>query len=171
MRARSVIIASVVVASESVLLDSAAQSGASGLSAAAIISCPLAMQRAFGRAIGAASSSRRTCSRCPTRSSRRGYLFVPEIIHASPLRVGQPSLPSRVALRSSRRACVTGTRIEYSCAARFTGACCMETDQFLFMDSVTTNIERPNHMLQRTRPSHRCCNPRVPRAGSLSLGR
>ena len=30
---------------------------------------------------------------------------------------------------------------------------------------------RPNHALQRTRPSHHGCNPRVPRAGSLSLGR
>jgi hypothetical protein len=30
---------------------------------------------------------------------------------------------------------------------------------------------RPNHALQRTRPSRHCCNPRVPCAGSLSLGR
>jgi len=29
----------------------------------------------------------------------------------------------------------------------------------------------PNHALQRTRPSHHCCNRGVPRAGSLSLGR
>ena len=29
----------------------------------------------------------------------------------------------------------------------------------------------PNHALQRTRPSRCGCNPRVPRAGSLSLGR
>ena len=29
----------------------------------------------------------------------------------------------------------------------------------------------PNHALQRTRPSRSGCNPRVPRAGSLSLGR
>src|SRR5438067_12562861 len=28
----------------------------------------------------------------------------------------------------------------------------------------------PNHALQRTRPSRSGCNPRVPRAGSLSLG-
>jgi hypothetical protein len=28
-----------------------------------------------------------------------------------------------------------------------------------------------NHALQRTRPSRSGCNPRVPRAGSLSLGR
>ena len=28
-----------------------------------------------------------------------------------------------------------------------------------------------NHALQRTRPSHHCCNRGVPRAGSLSLGR
>ena len=28
-----------------------------------------------------------------------------------------------------------------------------------------------NHALQRTRPSRPGCNPRVPRAGSLSLGR
>jgi hypothetical protein len=31
--------------------------------------------------------------------------------------------------------------------------------------------QRPNHALQRTRPSHHCCNRGVPRAGSLSLGR
>ena len=31
--------------------------------------------------------------------------------------------------------------------------------------------ERSNHALQRTRPSHHCCNRGVPRAGSLSLGR
>ena len=31
--------------------------------------------------------------------------------------------------------------------------------------------QRPNHALQRTRPSRSGCNPRVPRAGSLSLGR
>ena len=30
---------------------------------------------------------------------------------------------------------------------------------------------RPNLSLQRTRPSRSGCNPRVPRAGSLSLGR
>ena len=30
---------------------------------------------------------------------------------------------------------------------------------------------RPNHALQRTRPSRHCCNPCVPWAGSLSLGR
>ena len=30
---------------------------------------------------------------------------------------------------------------------------------------------RPNHALQRTRPSRPGCNRRVPRAGSLSLGR
>jgi len=29
----------------------------------------------------------------------------------------------------------------------------METDQFLFMDSVTTNLERPNHTTQRMRAS------------------
>jgi hypothetical protein len=29
----------------------------------------------------------------------------------------------------------------------------------------------PNNALQRTRPSRCGCNPRVPRAGSLSLGR
>jgi hypothetical protein len=29
----------------------------------------------------------------------------------------------------------------------------------------------PNHALQRTRPSHHCCNRGVPWAGSLSLGR
>ena len=29
----------------------------------------------------------------------------------------------------------------------------------------------PNHALQRTRPVRSGCNPRVPRAGSLSLGR
>ena len=28
----------------------------------------------------------------------------------------------------------------------------------------------PNHALQRTRPSHHCCNRGVSRAGSLSLG-
>src|SRR6266567_6158642 len=28
--------------------------------------------------------------------------------------------------------------------------------------------KRPNHALQRTRPSHHCCNPRVSWAGSLS---
>lgn len=28
---------------------------------------------------------------------------------------------------------------------------------------------RPNPALQRTRPSHHCCNPRLSRAGSLSL--
>ena len=32
-------------------------------------------------------------------------------------------------------------------------------------------LTRPNHALQRTRPSRSGCNPRVPRAGSLSLGR
>ena len=31
--------------------------------------------------------------------------------------------------------------------------------------------QRPNHALQRTRPSRSGCNPRVPWAGSLSLGR
>jgi hypothetical protein len=30
---------------------------------------------------------------------------------------------------------------------------------------------RPNHALQRTRPSHHCCNRGIPWAGSLSLGR
>src|SRR5205823_14617274 len=34
--------------------------------------------------------------------------------------------------------------------------------------AVTT---RPNHALQRTRPSRHCCNPRASWAGSLSLGR
>ena len=29
----------------------------------------------------------------------------------------------------------------------------------------------PNHALQRTRPSRSGCHPRLPRAGSLSLGR
>jgi hypothetical protein len=29
----------------------------------------------------------------------------------------------------------------------------------------------PNHALQRTRLVRYCCNPCVPRAGSLSLGR
>ena len=29
----------------------------------------------------------------------------------------------------------------------------------------------PNHTLQRTRPSRWGCNPRVPRVGSLNLGR
>jgi hypothetical protein len=29
----------------------------------------------------------------------------------------------------------------------------------------------PNHALQRSRPSRRGCNPRVPRARSLSWGR
>ena len=47
----------------------------------------------------------------------------------------------------------------------------METDQFLFMDSATTNIERPNHALQRTRRERRGCNRCVPCAGSLSLRR
>jgi len=32
------------------------------------------------------------------------------------------------------------------------------------------NPETPNQVLQRTRPSRRGCNPRVPRAGSLSAG-
>jgi len=35
-------------------------------------------------------------------------------------------------------------------------------------DSMTT---RPNQALQRTRLGHRGCNPPIPRAGSLSLGR
>ena len=35
----------------------------------------------------------------------------------------------------------------------------------------STDTQRPNHALQRTRPSHYCCNPRAPQAGSLSLGR
>ena len=30
--------------------------------------------------------------------------------------------------------------------------------------------QRPNHALQRTRPSRSGCNPRVPRAGPLKLG-
>jgi hypothetical protein len=33
------------------------------------------------------------------------------------------------------------------------------------------STQRPNHALQRTRPSRSGCNPRVSRAGSLSLGR
>ena len=32
-------------------------------------------------------------------------------------------------------------------------------------------MKSPNHALQRTRPSHHCCNPCLPPAGSLSLGR
>jgi hypothetical protein len=32
-------------------------------------------------------------------------------------------------------------------------------------------LKRPNHALQRTRPSHHCCHRSVPCAGSLSLGR
>ena len=36
----------------------------------------------------------------------------------------------------------------------------------MFIDDMTAN-----HALQRTRPSHYCCNRGVPRAGSLSLGR
>ena len=32
-------------------------------------------------------------------------------------------------------------------------------------------VNAPNHALQRTRPSHHCCNRSVPWAGSLSLGR
>ena len=32
-------------------------------------------------------------------------------------------------------------------------------------------VMMPNHALQRTRPSRHGCNPSVPRAGSLSLGR
>ena len=34
-----------------------------------------------------------------------------------------------------------------------------------------TMTTRPNHALQRTRPSHHCGHRGVPRAGSLSLGR
>jgi len=37
--------------------------------------------------------------------------------------------------------------------------------------SITESMKTPNHALQRTRPSRPGCNPRVPRAGSLSLGR
>jgi hypothetical protein len=34
-----------------------------------------------------------------------------------------------------------------------------------------TFTQRPNHALQRTRPSRHCCNRGLPQAGSLSLGR
>jgi hypothetical protein len=43
-----------------------------------------------------------------------------------------------------------------------------ETDDFS-LDQMRDR--RPNHALQRTRPSRHCCNRGVPRAGSLSLGR
>ena len=41
------------------------------------------------------------------------------------------------------------------------------------MEALTrfSNKRTPNHALQRTRPSRCGCNPRVPWAGSLSLGR
>ena len=35
----------------------------------------------------------------------------------------------------------------------------------------SSSAVRPNHALQRTRPSHHCCNRSVSWAGSLSLGR
>jgi hypothetical protein len=38
-------------------------------------------------------------------------------------------------------------------------------------ESCQDGTVRPNHALQRTRPSRYCSNPRVPCAGSLSLGR
>ncbi len=42
---------------------------------------------------------------------------------------------------------------------------------FLLMDYGAKHLPRPNYALQRTRPSRSGCNPRAPRAGSLSLGR
>ena len=48
---------------------------------------------------------------------------------------------------------------------RYMGLCSDEAPQEVTM------TQRPNHTLQRTRPSHHCCNPASSRAGSLSLGR
>ncbi|MGE0375432.1 MAG: hypothetical protein AB7I48_14820 [Planctomycetaceae bacterium] len=47
------------------------------------------------------------------------------------------------------------------------GKCCHSCRGFM----IESNTVRPDHALQRTRPSRSGCNPRVPRAGSLSLGR
>ena len=104
----------------------------------------LASERDSGRVTTVASISRRTCSPCPTSWSRRRSSFVLGTIHASPQRVGHHSLRSRAVSRSSRRACTTGTPIEYSCVAGFTAAFCMETDRFSLTDDAITSSERPN---------------------------
>lgn len=53
--------------------------------------------------------------------------------------------------------------------------CCLSTGQFQRAAGERTKVSimttRPNHVLQRTRPSRPGCNPRVPRAESLGLGR
>jgi hypothetical protein len=55
-----------------------------------------------------------------------------------------------------------------SASCLFAVHCCADT--FSLLDERLLMSQPPNHALQRTRPSHRCCNPRV-WAGSLSLGR
>ena len=66
-------------------------------------------------------------------------------------------------------------------ARRVGGSFCWRSDQYrdkiwhqrLFMTESfrVTTFTMPNHALQRTRLGAVVCNPRVPRAGSLSLGR
>jgi hypothetical protein len=49
--------------------------------------------------------------------------------------------------------------------------CSRPLHRFIHRQSVSLHETRPNHALHLTRPSHHGCNPRVPRAGSASLGR